>query len=316
MYPDLSYFFHDLFGTAPDNWTAIVKTFGLLLALSFLTSAYFLFLELRRKQHLFSPMPSRNEKGEIVMMYPHERVGDITIVAAISGIIGAKLFAVIESADTLRGFLADPIHSLLSGSGLAIYGGLIFGFLAVYWFITKKLKMNPLYMMDAVAPALIFGYAMGRVGCQLSGDGDWGILNENPLPSWWFLPDWLWAYDYPRNVMNAGEILPNAVGMFNHHLVPKVYPTPIYETIMGTLIGIFLWIIRKKVEKWSGMLFMIYAVLNGIERFMIEKIRVNDKLWLDLTQAEIIAILLIIGGTIGAIILLLRPQKEQIDSSK
>lgn len=309
MYPDLSYFLHDIFGTAPDNWSALVKTFGLLLALSFLTSAYFLFLELRRKQHLFVPMPSRNEKGEIVMMYPHERVGDITIVAAISGIIGAKVFAIIESEKTLMGFLSDPIHGLFSGSGLAIYGGLVFGFLAVYWFITKKLKMNPLYMMDAVAPALIFGYAMGRVGCQLSGDGDWGIPNELPLPSWWFLPDWLWAYDYPRNVMNAGEVLPNAIGEFNHRLVPKVYPTPIYETFMATLIGIFLWAIRKKVEAWAGMLFMIYAILNGIERFMIEKIRVNDKLWLNLTQAEIIAILLIIGGGIGAAVLLMRGKR-------
>jgi phosphatidylglycerol---prolipoprotein diacylglyceryl transferase len=304
MYPDFSYILHDLFGTATDNWASIIKTFGLLLALSFLTSAYFLYLELQRKKDLFPMRPMRDDQGNLVDAHPHQRVGDITIIAAISGILGAKILAIFESASTLQGFLKDPIHGLFSGSGLAIYGGLIGGFIGVYLYITKYLKMNPLYMMDAVAPALMFGYAVGRIGCQLSGDGDWGINNVAAAPS--FIPEWLWAWDYPRNVMNEGIIMPEFTGIYRHRLATPVYPTPIYETVLATLIGTFLWQIRKKVDHLPGMLFMIYAVLNGVERFFIEKIRVNDKIdafGMRFTQAELIAVMCVVGGLIGAFII-------------
>ncbi len=311
MYPDFSYILHDLFGTSTDNWSSLIKTFGLLLAFAFLTSAYFLYLELLRKKDLFTTRPMRDDAGNLVDAYPHQRVGDITIIAAISGILGAKVLAIFESADTLNGFLANPIHGLFSGSGLAIYGGLIGGFIGVYFFITKYLKMNPLYMMDAVAPALMFGYAVGRIGCQLSGDGDWGINNSMPAPS--MIPQWLWAWDYPRNVMNAGVVMPEFTGLYRHRLPIGVFPTPIYETVLATLIGIFLWKIRKKVDYLPGMLFMIYAILNGVERFWIEKIRVNDKInafGLTFTQAEMIAVMCIIGGSIGAFVIWSRARRR------
>jgi prolipoprotein diacylglyceryl transferase len=310
MYPDLSYVLHDLFGTAPDNWTSIVKTFGFFLALSFLTAAYLLFLELKRKnaEGLFVPHMTKDEKGNMKETYPHERVGDITMVAAISGLLGAKIFAILESAENVRAFMEDPIHTFFSGSGIAMYGGLIGGFIGVYWFITKKLKMNALYMMDAVAPSLIFAYAVGRIGCQMAGDGDWGIVAA-PQPSWWFLPDWLWAFDFPRNVTNssghAHEVIQGFTGHYNTRLVPPVYPTPIYETFMSAAIGFFLWGIRKRI-KVHGALFMIYLILNGLERFFIEKIRVNDKLHafgIDFTQAELIAVSIFIIGIVGLIVL-------------
>ena len=202
MYPNLSYILHDLFGTPVDNITRYVQTFGLLLACAFLTAAYTLYLELRRKQHLFTAQPTKNEKGQLVNVLPHERVGDITMVAAISGLLGAKVFAILESGDNIRAFLNEP-SSFFSGSGIAMYGGLIGGFLGVYWFITRKLKMNALHMMDAVAPGLMLAYGVGRIGCQLSGDGDWGIP-AGTKPSWWFLPDWMWSFDFPRNVHEAG----------------------------------------------------------------------------------------------------------------
>jgi phosphatidylglycerol---prolipoprotein diacylglyceryl transferase len=168
--------------------------------------------------------------------------------------------------------------------------------------------------MDAVAPGLIFAYAVGRIGCQMAGDGDWGIV-ASAQPTWWFLPSWMWAYDFPRNVIQssgqANEAIAGLTAHYNTHLVPPVYPTPFYETIMATLIGVFLWNIRKRL-KIHGMLFMIYLVLNGIERFCIEKIRVNDKLHafgLTFTQAELIAVLLIIIGTVGGIVLYKKHQK-------
>ena len=307
MYPNLSYILHDLFGTDVDNWTRYVQTFGLFLALAFLTAAYALFLELRRKQNLFTPQPTKDEKGNPRLAFPHERVGDITMVAAASGLLGAKVFAILESAENIADFLKDPIGTFFSGSGIAMYGGLIGGFIGVYIFITKWLKMNALHMMDAVAPALMLSYGVGRIGCQMAGDGDWGIPAA-AKPSGWFLPDWMWSWDFPRNVINADAGFPieGFTGLHHNHLAQAVYPTPFYEVIMALSIGWFLWSIRKKI-KTPGVLFMIYLILNGIERFFIEKIRVNDILGhifgKAFTQAELIAVILFIVGIVGSIVL-------------
>jgi phosphatidylglycerol---prolipoprotein diacylglyceryl transferase len=315
MYPDLSYILHDLFGTPVDNFAAVVKTFGLFLALSFLASAYLLRLELKRKaaQGLFPTTTIKDDAGNFVEAYPHDRVADITMMAGICGILGAKIFAILESTHSLRTFMKNPIYSFFSGSGLAIYGGLIGGFIGVYWFITKKLKMNPLYMMDAVAPALMIGYAVGRIGCQLSGDGDWGIAAGH-LPQGWFLPKWMWAQDFARNVIYdkswqslpiGVEVIPGFEGFYNTRLNPGVYPTPFYETVLAGLLTAFLWFLRTRL-KVAGQLFMVYLVLNGVERFFIEKIRVNDKIHafgLTFTQAELIAVIITIIGIIGFFVL-------------
>ena len=316
MYPNLSYILHDLFGTSLDNWARYVQTFGLFLALAFLTAAYTLYLELQRKAALglFIQQPAKDENGNLKMVFPHERVGDITMVAAISGLLGAKIFAILESVDNIKSFFKDPITTFFSGSGIAMYGGLIGGFIGVYWFITRKLKMNALYMMDAVAPALMFAYGVGRIGCQMSGDGDWGI-DAGPMPSWWFLPNWMWSFDFPRNVVDSGIPIQGLTALHHNHLPVGVYPTPFYEVIMALSIAFFLWAIRKRITT-HGVLFMIYLVLNGIERFFIEKIRVNDKLIdtpsLKMTQAELIAVLLVIIGIIGSYVLIQRQKKQAV----
>jgi prolipoprotein diacylglyceryl transferase len=376
MYPNLSYLFHDLFGTPPDNGWSVVQTFGFMMALAFIAAAYFLYSELKRKaaEGLLEPKTVKVMEGEPVniadvllnavlgfilgykliylfqhytelqddlqgfllsmkgswllgivgavvlgglkfweqnkkklpkpvektyTVFPHDRTGDITIVAAISGLVGAKVFSFFESAESMQSFLAHPVEQFFSGSGLAIYGGLIGGFLGVRWYI-RKLNIPFWQMADAVSPSLIMGYAIGRLGCHFSGDGDWGIV-AGTKPSWWFLPDWLWSYDYPRNVSEMGEPLANCVGNYCTHLVPGVYPTPIYETFMALIIFAILWSIRKNL-KTPGTLFFIYMILNGIERFFIEKIRVNDKLHalgLTFTQAEFIAIAFVLIGGIG-----------------
>jgi phosphatidylglycerol---prolipoprotein diacylglyceryl transferase len=322
MYPDLSYILHAAFGTQPDNWTSVIKTFGLFMALAFLAAAYALFLELRRKaqQGLFPTSTIKGEqKGTTIAVYPHERVGDITMVAAVSGLLGAKLFAIFESGENIRQFMANPISEFFSPGGLAIYGGLIFGFIGVYIFVKRWLKINPIYVMDAVAPALMFAYGVGRIGCQLSGDGDWGIANKMAQPSWWFLPNWMWAFDYPNNVTQSyktpHEVIAGFPGLYNTHLTEAVFPTPFYETILAFAIGGFLWYMRKRL-KVPGTLFMIYLILNGFERFFIEKIRVNDKInafGIQFTQAEMIAVMLFFTGIIGAIVLNNRYKKAALE---
>ncbi|MEL6924565.1 MAG: prolipoprotein diacylglyceryl transferase family protein [Bacteroidota bacterium] len=391
MYPDLSYIMHALIGTARDNGFAAVKTFGLFLVLAILTSAYFLFLELRRKEKegflkpvrekiivgapatiweiignglfgfvlgfkgvyaamnfeafkvdpasivfsglgnwpagialfaLFAflrywdknkkKLPKPEEKTLVV--HPWERIADITMVAAISGVAGAKIFAVIEDLPAL---FNDPLGTLFSGGGVAIYGGLIGGFLAVFFYVRSK-GIPPIHIMDAVAPALMFGYAVGRIGCQLSGDGDWGIDNALPPPDSWFLPDWMWAYDYPHNVLRQGVPIEGCEVFYCNKLATPVYPTPFYEIVMATLIGIILWVLRKRV-RITGMLFFIYLIFNGIERFFIEKIRINDHydiLGMQLTQAEIIALLLVLTGIIGCVYLYRNGERQVLKSTK
>ncbi|OQA12227.1 MAG: Prolipoprotein diacylglyceryl transferase [Bacteroidetes bacterium ADurb.Bin397] len=245
-----------------------------------------------KKQQLDKP-----EWKEITIR-PYEMVGNITMVAAFSGLIGAKIFHNLENLDD---FAADPWGSLISFSGLTMYGGLIVGGAGVIWYSMKQ-GMNPFHFADSAAPGLMLAYGTGRLGCQISGDGDWGIVNNNPKPSWMeFLPDWFWSYNYPHNVLSEGIPIPGCTGPHCMMLPEPVYPTPLYEAIV--CIGLFfvLWSLRTRINI-AGMLFSIYLIFNGVERFFIEKIRVNTKYHIsghEITQAEIISVILIILGTAG-----------------
>ena len=234
-------------------------------------------------------------------VHPYQLVGNMTMIAAIAGIIGAKIF---HNLENFQEFISDPLGQLISFSGLTFYGGLIVGSLSVIWY-TKKYKINTLHLIDCAAPALILAYGVGRIGCQLSGDGDWGIVNMAPKPQWMhFLPDWMWSFNFPNNVINAGIPIEGCTGRFCMQLANPVWPTAFYETIMSLVIFGFLWKIRKKINI-AGMLFCIYLIFNGIERFFIEKIRVNTEYDIlgGITQAEIISFCLIIIGIIGCILL-------------
>ncbi|MDZ7743933.1 MAG: prolipoprotein diacylglyceryl transferase family protein [Bacteroidota bacterium] len=232
------------------------------------------------------------------VIHPYELTGSVILVAAIAGIIGAKIFHQLENWDE---FIADPAGSLFSFSGLTFYGGLIVAAFAVGIYGTRN-RIHWLHMADSVAPSLILAYGVGRVGCQMAGDGDWGIVNTSPKPDWLsWLPDWAWAYDYPHNVLREGIHIPACTGDYCYKLAETVFPTPIYETTMSLMIFAFLWAIRKKLP-FAGMLFSVYLVFNGIERFLIEKIRVNTQyhIWdIKITQAEIISVVLVILGILG-----------------
>jgi prolipoprotein diacylglyceryltransferase len=234
-------------------------------------------------------------------VWPHQIVMNITFTAAIAGIIGAKLFHNLENWDEL---MANPIEALLSFSGLTMYGGLIFGTVAVIY-MTKKYGIAPLHIADAAAPGIMLAYGTGRLGCQLSGDGDWGIVNLAPKPEWMsFLPDWFWSYSYPHNVISSGVPIEGCFGRHCMILPQPVFPTPLYEAIICIALFFVLWSVRKKL-RLPGTVFSLYLLLNGIERFSIEQIRVNNKfmfLGMNLTQAEIIASCLILLGASGLIV--------------
>lgn len=243
-------------------------------------------------------LPKPEER--IVDFHPYEYTGSITFVAAIGGILGAKIFAWLEDPQgIIQSFSNFTIEDFLSG--LTVYGGLIVGGAAVLLY-ARKIKMSLLHLMDATAPGLILAYGIGRMGCQVSGDGDWGITNTNPKPGWLsWLPDSWWAYDYPNNV--NGEGIPMITGGwegYNHVLPVPVYPTPIYEIVMAFAIFGVLWYLRKKISV-PGVLFGWYMIFCGAERFLIEKIRVNstmDFIGLKFTQAELISVLFLLAGSI------------------
>jgi prolipoprotein diacylglyceryl transferase len=233
-----------------------------------------------------------------VVMNAEDHVGNIILFGVVGGLIGAKIFHNLENPAE---FMADPIGSLLSFSGLTFYGGLIVAaFLIIRY--GRKNGLPALHLTDAAAPALMLSYGIGRIGCQMSGDGDWGIVNTNPKPDWMsFLPDWMWAFKFPHNVNNEGIPIPGCIGKWCHELPQAVYPTSFYETIMAIILFVVLWSIRKRITI-PGLLFSIYLILNGMERFLIESIRVNTKYHIfgvGVTQAQLISSALVIAGFIG-----------------
>lgn len=255
--------------------------------------------------------PVTSDITEVV--HPYQIMGNLTMIAAIAGLLGAKIFHNLENWDE---FTKDPIDALLSFSGLTFYGGLICGGAAVLY-QAAKYKVHWKHMLDIGAPAMMLAYAVGRIGCHVSGDGDWGIVNTAPKPGWLsWAPDWLWAYNYPNNVIEQGVPIDGCVGKYCSQLPEMVFPTPLYEFLACLALFGVIWALRKRI-KVPGVLFGVYLMMNGIERFCIEKIRVNNKmdfLGMDVTQAEIIAAALFLIG-LGGIVWLLnssRPPKPSL----
>lgn len=241
----------------------------------------------KKKQQLAKP-----EKRK-VRIWPQDRVGEITILALIFGLLGAKLFDIFENWSD---FLQQPAAYIFSGGGLTFYGGLICATIAIIVY-SRKHKIPTRHLADAIAPPLMIAYAIGRIGCQVAGDGDWGIENSTPNPISW-LPDWLWSYNYPHNVIEVGTQISGCTGKYCMQLPYPVYPTPLYETIACSILFGVLWLVRKRVRP-AGSVFALYLILNGLERFLIEKIRVNNRidfLGFHPTQAEVISTGLMIVG--------------------
>ena len=273
-------------------------TFGLLVAAAMFAAAACLTSELRRMAETNGLPPGgrrvRNQSGVAtwVVKPAHELVSNLTVVVMVAGVVGARLFHILENIDQ---FFASPSSMIFSRSGLSVFGGLILGTSAGLVFVRRwNLPVRP--MLDAVAPAMMLGYAIGRLGCQISGDGDWGTRANMALkPDW--LPTWVWAQTYDNNIY--GEVI----------AMPGVYPTPIYESAMAIACFALLWTLRKHPFS-AGWLFSVYLILAGAERLLIEQIRINPTYDLGLfqaTQAELVATALLVVGIAGAIALGRRP---------
>jgi phosphatidylglycerol:prolipoprotein diacylglycerol transferase len=264
-----------LFGT---RWHLPLPTFGVIVAIA-IVLATFVATRLVRKHEELGRLPPQS----------HAFVTDMVLVSVLAGIVGARVFDILDNLDR---FVADPISMIFTRAGFSIYGGLCFGILAGAIFV-KRRSVPVIPMLDATAPAMMLGYGIGRLGCQLAGDGDWGIAANMLLkPSW--LPGWLWAQTYAGNIAGV-SIAP-----------PGAYPTPIYEIMMALVIFSVLWRLRLQDNR-AGYLFSIYLLLAGFERLLIEKIRINtryDVFGAHVTQAEAISFLLVIAGLAGVLMTL------------
>jgi phosphatidylglycerol:prolipoprotein diacylglycerol transferase len=200
------------------------------------------------------------------------------------GIAGAKLFSVLEDPGAV---LADPAGRIFSSNGFNIIGGLVVATaVGVLMLRRKGIRVAP--FLDSAAPALMLGYAVGRIGCQVSGDGDWGVAADPAgKPGW--LPDWLWAQQYEGNIL--GVQIP----------APGVHPTPLWETAMGLVLFGVLWSLRRHPHR-AGWLFSLWIVLASAERLAIEPFRVNELHgpWA-LSQAQYLSALFLVVGLIGLV---------------
>jgi phosphatidylglycerol:prolipoprotein diacylglycerol transferase len=256
-----------------------------------LVAAIMTYLKWREKDKVKLAVPEKKK----FLIWPHDRVGDIVLQAALWGFIGAKIF---HNLENLKDFAKDPWGSLIAFSGLTFYGGLIVATIAIIIYI-KKYKIRVIHFADAMAPTMLFAYAAGRIGCHMSGDGDWGIVNLNPKPFSW-LPDWAWAYQYPHNVVNEGERIAGCFGNYCNQLPLPVYPTTLFEIVGTFILFVIMWSFRKKVRQ-PGILTGVYLVFAGVERLLVEQIRVNNKyefLPFQPTQAELISVFLIGFGIV------------------
>lgn len=274
-FPYATDFLNAILGT---HWHLPIPTFGVIVAASIAIATSVARAEARRLESIGRLPPAANAA-----------VGDMAVVSVIAGLVGARVFDILDHPAAL---LADPLAVIFTRSGFSIYGGLCFGLVAGLVFL-KRRSIPVVPMLDATAPSLMLGYAIGRLGCQLSGDGDWGLAADPSLqPAW--LPHWLWAQTYDGNIV--GVVIPR----------PGVYPTPLYESIAALALFGVLWLMRSGRQR-PGCLFSVYLIFAGFERLLVEKIRINpphDWLGVQLTQAEAVSILLVCAGLIGVLLTL------------
>jgi len=235
-----------------------LQTFGIFFALNFLCWAAIVAKRLK-------------ELGK-----PVDWAYEILFAALIGGLIGARLYYIVQNYDEVKG---DLVGNIFSGAGLIWYGGLLGGVVVVLLWAWWRDFLR-LALLDIAAPALALGYAIGRIGCQVSGDGDYGKASDLP-----------WAMGYPHGAV------PTDPGV-------TVQPTPLYETLWMGLFALVLWRLRDTFR--TGALFGIYLVGAGIERFVVEFWRRNEEVLAGLTAAQLESITLIAAGAVWLLVLLRR----------
>ena len=237
-----------------------LQTFGLCFAAAFIVSGAIVGARLK-------------ELGK-----PVDWAYEMAFAALVGGILGARAHWLLENWDEAS---EDVLGNIFSGSGLVWFGGLIGGTLGVIIWARWRGYLN-LGLLDLAAPALAAGYAVGRIGCQLSGDGDYGQAWDGP-----------WAMAYPDGTVPTTE---------------EVHPTPVYETLTMTGVAFVLWRLRNRLT--GGLLFALYLVLAGLERFLVEFIRRNEDVALGMTQAQLFSVAMVIAGAVWLAVGLRRPPAE------
>ncbi len=231
-----------------------LQTFGICFALAFLAAGA---LVARRFTELGKPVD-----------WAYEMI----FAALIGGLVGSRIDYLIQNYDDVSD---DLLGNIFSGSGLVWFGGLLGGALGVILWARWRGFLGPA-LFDLAAPGLALGYAIGRVGCQLSGDGDYGEATDLP-----------WGMAYPEGTVSTTE---------------DVHPAPIYETVAMGVVALVLWNLRDRFR--PGVLFGLYLLLAGLERLLVEIIRRNDAVVAGLTQAQLVSLAMIALG--AALVMRLR----------
>lgn len=204
-------------------------------------------------------------------------------ITGLSGLVGARLYHLLETPSV---FFADPWPLLFSTMGFAWFGSVIAGFIALL-ILARKFRISPLLMLDVASPAAAIGYGIGRIGCLISGDGDYGIPTNLP-----------WGMSFPNGIVPTT----GTDGVCLQTGWPencRVQPTPIYEFLIGLLLFWILWQLGARALKTkmpNGIVFAAYLVLSGIARFLIEFIRINPRSFFGMTNAQTASLGMIIGG--------------------
>jgi phosphatidylglycerol:prolipoprotein diacylglycerol transferase len=229
-----------------------IHLFGIFMALAFLAAGWAAGREFARKG------------------YDPALASSAVVWAAVGGLLGARLWIVFDAWDE---FLRAPLAFLVTGGGFVFYGGLLGGVIAVTVFFRRE-GIPWLRGADAVAPSIVLGQAIGRLGCQVAGDGDWGA--DTTLP---------WGMAYPHAVVGWDK--PPGV---------RVHPTPLYEAAAYFTIFALLWRLRREPAP-DGSQFALYLVLSGAARFLVEFVRINPRVLLGLTEAQLVSLaLMAVGG--------------------
>jgi phosphatidylglycerol---prolipoprotein diacylglyceryl transferase len=229
-----------------------LQTFGLMFALAFLAAGALIAKRLK-------------EIGK-----PVDWAYEMAFAALLGGIVGSRVYFIVQNYDSVKD---DLLGKLFSGSGLVWYGGAIGGTLAVLLWAWYRDFLG-LALLDLAAPALALGYAIGRCGCQLSGDGDYGKPWNGP-----------WAMSYPHGTVPTDR---------------TVHPTPVYETLAMGLGAWMLWQLRDRFR--TGVLFAIYLIYAGTERFLVEFLRRNSEVALGLTAAQFESLAMVLLGTVWIVV--------------
>ncbi|MDP9340265.1 MAG: prolipoprotein diacylglyceryl transferase [Acidobacteriota bacterium] len=244
-----------------------IPTFGLMVAMGLLVAAYVLQADFDRRRASFEPA----KKAQNAQLEGKDEGFLIIGIAGFAGLVGARLYHVLESP---REFFADPWPQLFSRFGFAWFGGFLGGLIALI-ILARYLKIPLLQFLDICSPAAAVGYAIGRIGCLLSGDGDYGQPTSLP-----------WGVSFPNGVVPTTE---------------RVHPTPLYEFFIWLAIAAFLWHMGTKTfqkPKATGVIFCNYLILTGVARFLIEIIRINPRSFFGLSNAQAASVVSIGAGAV------------------